>query len=564
LDEYEFQNTLVVKSLIDKLAKMVKSTNYNEKYFSIFMIKKNYEKLINFDPSFKDLISPEEYKIFTDEILRNFFDEIENFSIIDKLKIMKDQFAIFEIPENDYYYKYKEYKKEIRELEKKVYLKKFSFLKLFIEQYNIKRTKGEFRKKRNTYIINHNKENIANPAYNFIINHIGFFGINNSTIKSSEIGINYLIIKELYSDDLTNFPDIFYYRKQFWGEDNEYEIRPVNGITILSVPINYNYDIDQNYSNVNEVVIIEWDLANKPRQGSLVNAYGSQIVIPDQNNPLFHDLRPFDLCYCKKTPVKIEGNIIKTINIISKCSFKDAITSITKGMEYIEGYYPLSLVSFVLKKKISPFKANEIVINNPNKQFIPNYHQFVKAFREFLFNFINKEKDYIFDQLKLTTEAKTYQILILLNLTADLAGLDLPYSDIIKKALIQDINLKEFRRMLVKEIHSFIRKKLDKREIGMTRLFNLKKMRHTPFIKYTEEILEIRKEEFESAKIYKNTNQSEVWYDLSEISKTYYGGKFFEITNLKTKVKINQDILNRFINFATKLQIKLNIIDNTI
>jgi len=561
LDEYEFQNTSVVKSLLEKLAKMVKSTNYNEKYFSMFMIKKNYKKVISFDQSFKELISPEEYEIFKNEILGNFLDEIENFSIIDKLKLMKDQFVIFEIPENDYYDKYKEYKKEIRELEKKVYLKKFSFLKLFVEQYNIKRTKGEFRKKRNTYIITHNKDNIENPAYNYIIKHIGFFGLNNSTIKSSEIGINYLIIKELYSDDLTNFPDIFYYRKQFWGEENEHEIRPVNGITLLSAPINYNYDIDQNYSNVNEVIIIEWDLANKPRQGSLVNAYGSQIIIPDQNNPLFHDLRPFDLCYCKKIPVKIEGNIVKTINIISKCSFKDAINSIKKGMEYIEGYYPLSRVSSVLNKEISPFKANEIVINNPNKQFIPNYNQFVKAFREFLFNFINNEKDYIFDHFKSSTETRADQILILLNLTTDLAGLDLPYSEIIKKILIQDISLKEFRTKLVEEIHSFIRNILDKKKIGRTSIFNLKKMRHTPFIKYSEEILKIRKDEFEDAKIFKDINKSEVWYDLSEVSKTYYGGKFFEIINLKAKARVNQDILNKLTNFASKLQIKLNFIE---
>ena len=102
-------------------------------------------------------------------------------------------------------------------------------------------------------------------------------------------------------------------------------------------------------------MIVEWDLANKPRQGSLVNAYGTQIVIPDQNNSLYHDLKPFDLCYCQKTPVKIEGNIIKIINVITKCSFKDAISSIEKGMAIIEGYYPLGLIRSVLSKNVSPF-----------------------------------------------------------------------------------------------------------------------------------------------------------------------------------------------------------------
>ena len=148
-------------------------------------------------------------------------------------------------------------------------------------------------------------------------------------------------------------------------------------------------------------MIIEWDLASNPIQGSIVNAYGSQIIIPDQNNPLFHDLKPFDLCYCKKTPTKIEGNIIKTINIITKCSFRDAIKSVSRGMPFIEGYYPLSLVKNVLNKEISPFHTIDIVVNNPNKLFIPNYNQFIKDFKEFLFNFINKEKEYVFEELKI-------------------------------------------------------------------------------------------------------------------------------------------------------------------
>ena len=563
LEKYEFQNIIFLSSLLSKLARMTKSNNFNENYFSMFIIKKNFEKIIKIDPSFEDLISLEEYNNFKDIIVEYFLDEIENFSIIDKLKLMKKQFELFEIPRTKYYKNYKDYKGEIKELERKVYLKKFAFLKLFIEQHNIKKSIGEFRKKRNTYIINHDKDNLENPAYNYIIKHIGFFGLNNSTIKSSEIGINYLIIKELYSDDLTNFPDIFYYKKQFWGDKDEYEIRLTNGFTLLSTPLNYKYDIEQPHLNINDVIIIEWDLASKPRQGSLVNAYGSQIVIPDQNNSLFHDLKPFDLCFCKKTPVKIEGNIIKTINVISKCSFKDAINSISKGIEYIEGYYPLSLVNSVLIKKIDPFKANELVINNVNKQFIPNYNQFSKAFREFLFKFINQEKEYIYNKLKSNPEEKTNQLLILLNLTSELAGLNLPYPEMIKRLLIQEISLKEFRMKFLEEIHLYIEIVLEKRELGSTWIFDLKKMRHTPFIKYSDEILRIRKEEFENTKIFRIHEAKETTFDLSEIYKTYYGKKFLKIINLRFKERVNYEILNRVINFASKLHMKLKIVDST-
>ena len=136
-----------------------------------------------------------------------------------------------------------------------------------MEKYNIISSKGEFRKKRNTYIIQHDPENLKKPVYQYVIRRLGFFGLNDQIIKSNDIGINYFIIRELFLDDLTNNPDIFYYKKQFWGDnENDLEINSIEGFSLFSEIIHYNYDIDQQYSNINDVIIIEWDLANKPRQ----------------------------------------------------------------------------------------------------------------------------------------------------------------------------------------------------------------------------------------------------------------------------------------------------------
>jgi len=309
-------------------------------------------------------------------------------------------------------------------------------------------------------------------------------------------------------------------------------------------------------------MIIEWDLADKPIQGSIVNAYGSQIIIPDYNNPLFHDLKPFDLCYCKKTPVKIESNIIKTINVITKCSFKDAIKSISKGMEFIEGYYPLSLVKAVLNKEINPLHANEILVNKPNKLFIPNYNIFIKAFNEFLLNYIFKERDYIFEELKNDIDHNTNQILTLLNLNDDLAGLELPYTEILKEALYPNITLKEYKSRILKEIHSMINNLLNKRELGCTIIFDLKKIQHTPFFKYSNKILEIRKNEFEMSEIIRLHNEDEITYDMSQIVKTYYGKKFFKILQIKGMSNLKPEKFKKFREFSSKLNLKLEIVDN--
>ncbi|MBY9015370.1 MAG: hypothetical protein KGD68_06725 [Candidatus Lokiarchaeota archaeon] len=566
LDYYEFKNESFVFSLISNLIRMAKSNIFNEKYLSIYFIKKKFEILVKSNPIFKDILTSKDYEAFKHKLLNYFLEEIDNFIILDKLKLMKKQFDVFEIPKKQYYEEYKTYKNEIKELEKKVYLKKFAFLRYFKEKYNIKKTKIDFRKKRNAYEVNHDKENLKNPAYIYVINHLGFYGVNESIIKPSEIGLNYLIFEELFLDDLHNYHDILYYKTKFWGEENKYEINTVDVFSLLSKPTEYNYDVDQSYSSIGELTIIEWDLASKPSQSSLVNAYGVRIVIPDQNTALFHDIKPFDLCFCQKNPTKIEGNlvrtnIVRTINIITKCSFKDAISSIEKGMSFIEGYYPLSLVSSVLKKKISPFEAYEKVLNNTNRQFIPNYGKFVKAFRKFLFQFINKEKGYVYEILKKNPRENANQFIILLNLTTELSGLDLPYPEIFHELLNEDSDLHEFRKKLMKKIHTIIKDILKLREIGATVVFNLKKMRHTPFVKYSNEILKIRKEEFERSKVYRYTQDDKLSYQISELIKTYYGSQLLEILKIHMKTAINQETFNKILNYSTKLNLNLNVVN---
>ena len=555
----EFKNISFLASEFDKLNELVHSSNFNENYFSIYLIKRNYNQFIIINPRFIDIFSQIQLESLKNKLLNYFFSEIDDFCMIDKLKLLKKQFQVINIPKESYYNAYKRYKEEIQELEKKVYLKKFAFLKLLIEKYDIKKAKGEFIKKRNAYIVKHSEENLKNPVYNYIISHIGFFGLNEQTIKSSEIGVNYFIMKELFLDDISSFQDVFYYRQQFWGEIKNYEIKSINGLSLSSEIIEYSYDLDHGYAE--DLMIIEWDLAYKPLQGSIVNAYGSQIIIPDYNNPLFHDLKPFDLCYCKKTPVKIESRIIKTVNVIKKCSFKDAIKSVSKGMEFIEGYYPISLVRAVLNREINPFHANEIVSNNPNKLFVPNYNLFIKAFNEFLLNYIFKEKDYIFEELKNNNIPNTNQILTLLNLSNELAGLDLPYTDILKRMLYSDIALKEFKSRFLNEIHAIVKKILDQRKFGSTIIFDLKKIKHTPFFKYSNDILNIRKEEFESSTVFRFYDKDELLYDMTEIIKTYYGIKFLEILHEQNKSILKPEKFKKFHDFSSKLNLKLKIVN---
>ncbi|MHA2007705.1 MAG: hypothetical protein ACXABO_08800 [Promethearchaeota archaeon] len=554
----EFKHVSFIETLINILQQLINSSDFNENYFSIYFIKKYRNEMVKINPEFKSFISRDQLNLIKNKLLSYFLSEIDNFCLIEKLKILKKQFKIIGIPKDKYDNEYQNYKFEIKQLEKKLYLKKFSFLKLLMEKYSIRQTKGEFRKKRNAYIVNHNDENLNNPVYDYIISRIGFFGLNEQTIKSSEIGLNYFIMKELFLDNISAFQDVNYYKTQFWGE-NDYIVNSIDGFPLLSKNVEYSYDGDQKYSK--DVNIIEWDLSSKPIQGSIVSAYGSQILIPDRNNPLFHDLNPFDLCYCKKTPIKIESSIIKTVNVITKCSFKDAIKSISLGMTFIEGFYPLSLVKVVMDKEINPFQAYDLVINNPNKSFIPNYTQFIQAFRDFLYEFIFREKEYIFEELKSDIGAKPDQVLLLLNLKNEVNGLKLPYSEIFKELIYPDVSLHNFKSIFLKQVHHFIRNILNNRELGNTEIFDLKKLRNTPFYKYSNEILSNRKEEFESTNISKTSEENEIRYDISEIKKTYYGKNFLSILHFKRLSHIPLDKFKKFRDLAVKLNLNLTITD---
>ncbi|MFX1451091.1 MAG: hypothetical protein ACFFCM_09625, partial [Promethearchaeota archaeon] len=109
--------------------------------------------------------------------------------------------------------------------------------------------------------------------------------------------------------------------------------------------------------------------------------------------------------------------------------------------------------------------------------------------------------------------------------------------------------------------HNNIKEILNQGEIGSTKVFDLKQLRNTQFFKYSNEILDIRKNEFESTIIFRSRDNKDVRYDLSEIIKTYYGGKFSDILNIHSMLNVKQEKFVKFAELASKLKLKLNIQD---
>ena len=106
----EYKDALFVSLLSNKFKKLVRSTNFNERYFSIYLIKKHYNELINNNPDFKGIITEDQLTSLRRELIDYFLSEIDSFCLIDKLKLLKQQFKTIEIPKDMYNSYYKNYK----------------------------------------------------------------------------------------------------------------------------------------------------------------------------------------------------------------------------------------------------------------------------------------------------------------------------------------------------------------------------------------------------------------------------------------------------------------------
>ena len=135
------------------------------------------------------------------------------------------------------------------------------------------------------------------------------------------------------------------------------------------------------------------------------------------------------------------------------------------------------------------------------------------------------------------------------------------YYEVLKRSLYPDIALKEFKLRFLKEIHSIVKNILNRRKFGSTIIFDLKKIKHTPFFKYSNEILDIRKEEFESFEVFRFYDKNEVFYDTTEIIKTYYGKKFLEILHEEKKLILKPEKFKKFHDFSLKLNLRLKIVN---
>lgn len=562
LENYEIFLKLFNESFLNQLNLLGSRTNFKENYFFYYFMNKYSNELKLKEHNIIGKLEVKKYEAFKNHLLNLIFRLFNDFYLIKYINLIEAHLEVLGIPREKYLTKYERYYQKIKYIDKEFYIRKFGFFKLLIKKNKIHKSKIELKQVNNLIVVTHDPNNLNNHFYlEYLIPHLGFFGEKKGLIKPRDIGLNFYLFKRLFNVDWKKYPSITYFNMKYWGKSANNDIKSKQGLPLLRYGVDYTHDVGLEFLNNDDIIIVEWDLAGNLVYGSQVIAYETHILIPDFRNHLFFDLKPFDLCYCKKTPKEVTEEQCKIIEVLTKCSFKDAINSVSKGVKFVEGSYPLSLVQKVLKKELEPFKAIQILEESPKKQYVPHFYQFIYEFKEFLFNTILKEEEYLFNNNEKFIYINFDMILNLLNLKEAISGIQIPPNLILNLFKTPQITKNALRIKVLNILHEYVKEILKKKEIGSTYIFNLEKMKYTPFSIYYNEILNIRKDEFEQSSIFKQKDKNSTSYDISKIARTYYGAKILEILHSKGKFTVEQIIYNKFKKIVQELGITLNTIN---
>ena len=104
-------------------------------------------------------------------------------------------------------------------------------------------------------------------------------------------------------------------------------------------------------------MLLEWDLAQKPILGSYICQFSDGFLIPDNNHPLTHEIKPFDLILCKTTPIAIKAGNIKIIRPLRRINIKTAIELVWEGIEFVSTYIPFEIITQLKEYQIDELDA---------------------------------------------------------------------------------------------------------------------------------------------------------------------------------------------------------------
>jgi hypothetical protein len=454
--------------------------------------------------------------------------------------------------------KIQKYKHQIREMYVEGLKSKHAFLRsLVIANTNVDKLRQmKFTKRYNypTLIWGSSFKN-ESPLHYYILEKCGYEKHHLEYTEKSNFIENYPVFAEIFS---ANNP-IKYEIKNFWGS---FEPKILN--IVKKDPIT-ELDFDTQTQEIDNFVLIEWDLAQKPILGSYICQFSDGYLIPDKTHPLTHYIQPFDLILCERKPVTVKGNNIKIMKPLRRISIKSAIDLVWAGIEYIASYLPLKIIDDLKNYQIDELDAIEKVYEIYTNSFLPDKKASKKQIHDFIQNKIAKELNKTYLRL---IDKPNYKEKVL-----KMIGFD-RYSQIFtKRTILQQFLMDDLKRTSLQELKLDFKKKIAKEILILIgkeefNTIDLKVLKKFPkFKKLTLKLIYELKKRLVRCEIYQVGENS---YNIQDLLKNYYGEILVrnalnvDSHSIKPKTVISDDDLSKILEGFNFLKLeKPKIIDKT-
>ncbi len=363
------------------------------------------------------------------------------------------------------------------------------------------------------------------PLHYYVLEKCGIERHHLEYISEEDFIQNYPVFKTIFN---SNNP-LPHKIKAFWGEEEP----KIKNIVFESHNDELNFQL--NVKNLDDLILVEWDLAKIPLLGSYICQFHEGFIIPDDTHPLTNQIKPFDLTLCFKKPVAIKGNGIKILRPSIRVNLPTALNLVWDGMEFITSQFPFQIIQDMKNFKIDEMDAIEQLQHFFQESILPKKEEVRKIIIEFVRTRIKKELNELYQKL-ITKKGNKNKILMMLGFEhyASIFKKKHVLNNFKKKSLIRN-NLEElrldFKNFIVKKLIEFVKK-------GDFHAINIKNLkRFYSFRKFTIKIINELKIDLENKKIIKLKNNK---YDITQLNHNYYGNIIIE-KSLNTKISTNKD-----------------------
>ncbi len=370
------------------------------------------------------------------------------------------------------------------------------------------------------------------PLYYYILEKCGLEKHHLEYLEQSYFIENYPVFNEIFDGNNPVRNPV----KNYWGSEN-----PKIKNTVYTDKV-IDLDFDMNFNELENFILLEWDLAQKPILGSYICQFSDGFLIPDSNHPLTHEIKPFDLFLCKTTPIAIKAGNIKVIRPLRRINIKTAIELVWEGIEFVSTYIPFEIITQLKEYQIDELDAYDKIDEKFKTSFLPKKESVRKYFSNFIQSKILKElnKTYLKIIQKPNYKNKVLRIIGFerhSKIFTDPSYLKGFKSNSLKKQSLQELKL-DFKKFVSLKLSELIKS-------NQLELINIKALKQFPtFKKWSVKVIYMLKQELLNCKLYKNNDTS---YDIHELSKNYYGKMLLNHTEKVSDSQILSKAPGKFI-----------------